>query len=199
MLPLLTGLVLFASCGSDDGESTATSASTASSAGTATSVVETSTSGEATSTTADTLDTSGTVNTTATDATVTTETAATDDTSAASTTETTLAAATESTDVVQGLAAETIGVVVGGSNPARPTFEWTAVTATPVRYQLVVQSADGTPVWAWTGTDTKTVLGGVERPANVEGPTLVGPSRVRVYALADDGSFAGVSPWVAIG
>jgi hypothetical protein len=188
ILPLLAGVVLFASCGGDHDESTATSAATA----TSTAAVETTTSAIATSTTVgDTVEALETDDTLA---------AVTTDTATAETLDPTVteATVTESTDVVQSLATDTIDVVVGGSNPARPTFEWTAPSVSPVRYQLVVQAADGTPLWAWTGTATATVLGGVERPANVEGPTLIGPSRVRVYALADDGSFAGVSPWVAI-
>ena len=181
ILPALAAVtVVFAACGSDD-DATTTSATAVST----TTEVATTTSIAATSTTV-----GETVETAATDATTTTASSA-----VTSTTETTV---TESTDVVQALGAEVIDVTVGGSNPARPTFEWTAPSASPVRYQLVVQTADGTPVWAWTGTDTKTVLGGVERPDNVEGPTLIGPSRVRVYALADDGSFAGVSAWIAI-
>ena len=182
ILPALAAAaVMFAAC-SSDGDATTTTAPVV---GTTTGAASSTTSISATSTTV-----GEPVETAATDATTATASSA-----VTSTTET---AVTESTDAVQALGAEVIDVTVGGSNPTRPTFEWMAPSASAVRYQLVVQTADGTPVWAWTGTDTKTVLGGVERPDNVEGPTLIGPSRVRVYALADDGSLAGVSPWVAV-
>jgi len=90
-----------------------------------------------------------------------------------------------------------VGITVGGDDPTRPTFTWTA-PANAASYQLVVQDATGVPVWGWTGTDTTIVLGGVVRAADAEGPTLTGPSRVRVYAFGADSSPVAVSPWVAL-
>jgi hypothetical protein len=96
---------------------------------------------------------------------------------------------------VPGVAVLTVSV--SGDDQTRPTFSWTA-PANAASYQLVVQDATGAPVWGWAGRDTTVPLGGVARPADAEGPTLVGPSRVRVYAFAADSSAIAVSPWVPL-
>jgi len=90
-----------------------------------------------------------------------------------------------------------VDVAVGGTDVTRPTFTW-APAANAASYQLVVQTADGVPLWAWTGAQTSVVLGGTERAADVEGPTLVGASRVRVYALDAAFTVVAVSGWVAL-
>jgi len=88
-------------------------------------------------------------------------------------------------------------VTVGGTDTTRPTFTWSPPAAA-ASYQLVVQTADGAPLWAWTGSETSVVLGGAERAADVEGPTLAGPSRVRVYAFDAALTLVAVSSWVAL-
>ena len=87
-----------------------------------------------------------------------------------------------------------IDVAATGSDPTRPTFTWAAV-AGATSYELVVHGADGRPVWAWTGASTSVSLGGVERPADAEGPTLTGPSTVRVYAFDATAHLLAISPW----
>ena len=89
---------------------------------------------------------------------------------------------------------EHIEVTVVGDDATRPTFMWTASVAA-ASYQLVVQTEDGTPLWAWTGVETQVLLGGTSRPTDVEGPTLTGPSRVRVYAFDGSNALVGVSSW----
>ena len=88
-------------------------------------------------------------------------------------------------------------VTVAGADRSRPAFTWAAAPGA-ASYQLAVQSADGVPVWAWSGDETSVVLGGAERAADVEGPTLTGPSRVRVYAFDAAFTVVAVSSWVAL-
>ncbi|MCU1395884.1 MAG: hypothetical protein JWM34_4312 [Ilumatobacteraceae bacterium] len=133
-----------------------------------------------------------------TDPTSTTIDTTTPSTDAPTTTTSTTTPTTVPPDALQqlpGLA--TLAVTAAGDDPTRPTFSWAAV-AGAAGYELVVQGADGTPVWAWTGADTSIVLGGADHTGDVEGPTLAGPSRVRVYALAGDQSLVAVSGWVAL-
>ena len=88
-------------------------------------------------------------------------------------------------------------VSVGGTDATRPTFTWVP-PASAASYQLVVQTAEGVPLWAWTGQDTSVVLGGAEQAADVEGPTLTGASRVRVYAFDAAFTVVAVSGWVTL-
>lgn len=102
-------------------------------------------------------------------------------------------------DVLQsrpGTAAITVDVT--GDDPARPTMSWAPVDGA-VSYELAVHDAGGNPVWAWTGADTSVVLGGVERAADAEGPTLDGAGTVRVYALDAGNALVGVSAWTPVG
>jgi hypothetical protein len=114
---------------------------------------------------------------------------------------TTIAAPTTApptTDAIQhlpGVAA--LIVTVAGDDPARPTFSWSA-PAGAVTFQLAVQTADGVPLWGWIGSDSTVVLGGAARSADVEGPTLTGPSRVRVYAFGAGHLLLAVSGWVPL-
>ena len=89
-----------------------------------------------------------------------------------------------------------VEVTVAG-DATRPTFSWSAPDGA-ASYQVAVQTADGAPMWAWTGAETEVVLGGEERPDDVEGPALTGPSRVRVYAFDAAGALVAVSGWVAL-
>ena len=100
--------------------------------------------------------------------------------------------ASDALDQLPGV--EHIEVTVVGNDATRPTFMWTAPAAA-ASSQLVVQTEDGTPLWAWTGVETQVVLGGTSRPTDVEGPTLTGPSRVRVYAFDGSNALVGVSSW----
>lgn len=90
-----------------------------------------------------------------------------------------------------------VAVTVAGTDPTRPTFVWDAV-AGATSYELVVHAGDGTPSWAWTGDATTVPLGGVERGADQEGPTLAGPSTVRVYAFDANAHLVAVSPWTPV-
>lgn len=90
-----------------------------------------------------------------------------------------------------------LDVTTTGADPTRPTFTWAAAPAA-ASYQVFVQTADGAPLWAWIGAETSVVLGGAERAADVEGPTLTGPSRVRVYAFDAALTVVAVSSWVAL-
>lgn len=111
--------------------------------------------------------------------------------------ETTVAPTTTVPDAISQLpGVSPLDATIGGTDATRPTFTWTP-PANATSYQLLVQSADGVPLWAWTGAETSVVLGGVERPADVEGPTLTGPSRVRVYAFDAAFMVVAVSGWVA--
>jgi len=105
---------------------------------------------------------------------------------------------TAAPDALQQLpGVEAVTVTVSGADPSRPTFTWTA-PANAVDYQLVVQDASGTPLWAWTGTGTSIVLGGAERAPEVEGPALTGPGQVRVFAFGADGAVVGSSGWTPL-
>jgi hypothetical protein len=90
-----------------------------------------------------------------------------------------------------------IDLDVSGGDPGRPVFSWDAAGGS--RFELVVRTPDGAPLWAWTGTTTNVVLGGVERPAGAEGPTLLGPAQARVVAFDGAGAPLAASPWVAVG
>ena len=105
---------------------------------------------------------------------------------------------TTASDELQALPGmASIEVTVAGTDPTRPTYSWPA-PAGAASYQLAAQTADGAPLWGWTGTETTVIHGGTERARNVEGPTLVGPSRVRVYAFDAAGQLMAVSAWTAV-
>jgi hypothetical protein len=76
-----------------------------------------------------------------------------------------------------------------------PSFEWEPVRGAR-RYQMTVQDAEGTPIWAWQGTETEVNLGGLqgERPRGVPGPVLTDGSRWAVAAFAS-GEAVAVSGW----
>ena len=93
---------------------------------------------------------------------------------------------------------EPVTVEVTGDDATRPILSWTRPTSATA-FQLVVQTTDGTPMWAWTGATTSVVLGGEARAANVEGPSLATGSRVRVYAFDAAGALVGVSAWTGAG
>lgn len=76
-------------------------------------------------------------------------------------------------------------------------FTWVPVGGT-TGYQLVVHGGDGSPLWAWTGVDTTVPLGGIERSTDQEGPTLTGPSTVRVYAFDASTRLIGISAWTPL-
>lgn len=200
MSTIVTIAILLAGCGSDAPKSASTSTVPPTSAGVAASSPDTvvttaasdSTTVDATAeTTADT--TAPSVITTAATAPATTVAAATPSTDAPTATTTTTPP--DKLQQLPGIAA--LDVTVGGADPARPTFAWVA-PAGAASYQLVVQTADGTPVWGWTGADLGVVLGGIDRPADVEGPTLAGPSRVRVYALDAGNALVAISAWTTL-
>lgn len=90
-----------------------------------------------------------------------------------------------------------IQVTATGADPTRPTFTWAAVAGAS-SYELVVHAGDGSPSWAWTGIETTVPLGGVERATDQEGPTLTGPSTVRVYAFDASTHLVGISPWTPL-
>ena len=180
-----------AACGSDSDKSSSTTAAAVTTAAPTTAVTPAT---EAATTVAETT------------APASTEPATSEPTTAPADTEpdTTVAPTTEppTTTTVPDALSQLPGVSVlevtaAGADATRPTFTW-AAPANATSYQLVVQTADGVPLWAWTGEETSVVLGGAERPADVEGPTLTGPSRVRVYALDAADAIVAVSSWVAL-
>jgi hypothetical protein len=178
-------LVLLAACGGSDDESAP---------GTVT---------ESTTTAAVDTDVDDTVAPVVTDATAatdapTTSTAPVETAAPTTVVETTAPPTTAAPDALQQLpGVETITVTAAGDDPARPTFSWTA-PATAVDYELVVQDAGGTPLWAWTGAEVTVVLGGAARAREVEGPTLTGPSQVRVFAFDATGALVGTSAWTPL-
>jgi hypothetical protein len=90
-----------------------------------------------------------------------------------------------------------VEVRVSGADPTRPTFSWDAVPGAS-GYQVVVHAGDGSPLWAWTGAATSVPLGGAERGADEEGPTLTGPSSVRVYGFEASGRLVAISGWTSL-
>ena len=190
-VPAVLALALTA-CG-DDEESSATTDSVVTT-DPATTTAETAVTPESVSTTPATEPAETTPDTSEPDTTVA-------DTEATTTEPPTTTAAPTTTiapDEIQSLPGMgSVEVTVDGDDASRPVFSWTA-PAEAVSYQLTVQSADGTPVWGWTGGESEIVLGGAARPANVEGPTLVGPSRVRVYAFDAGNVLIAVSAWVPV-
>lgn len=193
--PLAALALVVCSCGRDTTTSAPTSAAVTTAATAAPATTTPATTTPATTTPATTTPATTTP---ATAAPATTAPATTAPASVVTETPTTVAPSTTVPDALQsidGVAA--LQVTVGGADSTRPTFAW-AAPANAVSYQLVVQTSDGTPLWAWSGADTNTVLGGVERAADVEGPTLTGPSRVRVYAFGADSALVAVSGWVGL-
>ncbi|MGH2677634.1 MAG: hypothetical protein ACRDHB_04655 [Actinomycetota bacterium] len=74
-----------------------------------------------------------------------------------------------------------------------PTFEWRRVDGAAV-YRLAVLNADGAVIWAWQGSETSVVLGGVEgRPEGETGPVLTRGSTWSVLAVDGQGRVVGVS------
>lgn len=184
------------SCGSDAAKTKPSVADTTSTAATVTSSSQSP------------ADTTATIATNSTDATDTTETGGSMDTTPATDAPTTTVATTTppteaptttiAPDALQDLPGiMPLSLTAGGTDRGRPTFSWIA-PAGAASYQLIVQAADGTPVWGWTGVETTVPLGGVDRPAEVEGPTLSGPSRVRVYALDAADALIAISGWVSV-
>ncbi|MCU1399983.1 MAG: hypothetical protein JWN62_3092 [Acidimicrobiales bacterium] len=194
MTAIAATAILCAACGSDATKSISTStvpSTSASVAATSPATVDTTPGSSTVDTTVATTDTTLTsVITTAATAPSTTVPATTPATEAPTTT-----APPDKLQQLPGIAA--LDVTVGGTDPARPTFAWTA-PAGAATYELVVQTADGTPVWGWTGADISVVLGGIDRAAEVEGPTLAGPSRVRVYALDAGDALVAISAWTPL-
>lgn len=68
---------------------------------------------------------------------------------------------------------------------SRPRLAWPDV-AGAARYTLVILGSDGTPYWAWSGTDTSTPVGGIDDP-DVAGPWVHEPMTWTVAALDADG------------
>jgi hypothetical protein len=73
-----------------------------------------------------------------------------------------------------------------------PVLEWSPVSEA-AEYRVVVSAADGTPYWAWTGTDAEVELGAGAGPVLTEAMTwyvlafdaegeLLGASRQRAIA-----------------
>lgn len=74
----------------------------------------------------------------------------------------------------------------------RPTFAWESVEGA-VEYSLLVTEANtGRAVWAWRGTDTSVPLG-ADLIEGAEGPRLVAPVLLDVFALDADGVIVAAS------
>jgi hypothetical protein len=80
-----------------------------------------------------------------------------------------------------------------------PTFEWRRVKGAS-GYRLAVPDAGGDALWAWQGTATSVVLGGVaDRPVKGEaGPVLEPWASWSVLAFDRDGSVVAVSSLRAV-
>ena len=66
----------------------------------------------------------------------------------------------------------------------RPAFSWDAVDGA-ASYMLAVLTAEGEPLWAWSGAETTVILGGWPEPpiAEAPGPLLLGPGTWFVVAF----------------
>ncbi len=75
-----------------------------------------------------------------------------------------------------------------------PTFSWTRVRGAST-YLVSVRTKKGSPLWAWSGEETKVRLGD---GLGLAGPRITAPSVVQVFALDADGALVGFSKPVAI-
>lgn len=75
-----------------------------------------------------------------------------------------------------------------------PTFKWKRVDDATT-YRLAVLDADGDAAWAWQGTKTSVVLGGVKNrpPKGEAGPIITDGARWSVVALDADGAVVAAS------
>ena len=84
-------------------------------------------------------------------------------------------------------------------NPVRPRLMWEPIDGA-AEYEVVAFHPDGRPWWAWSGTATEVVLGGVMAPAAVDlgGPQALVGTTWAVLAYDADGQLVAVSPTRAL-
>lgn len=81
-------------------------------------------------------------------------------------------------------------------NGPKPLLAWEAVDGATT-YDVIVNTRDGGPYWAWRGAATQVWLGGheTEPDADTEGPVLVEPMQLTIVATDDSGGLlAAVGP-----
>lgn len=117
-------------------------------------------------------------------------------TSTTSTTTTTSTVPEEPATLFAELAGESIVLLTPATgNGPKPLLAWEPVPGATT-YDLIVNTADGAPYWAWRGTTPQVWLGGsqTEPSPDTEGPVLTGPMLLTVVATDDSGA-----PIAAIG
>ena len=96
--------------------------------------------------------------------------------------------------LLAGELAEVVVATPEHGNPTRPLLGWESVDGA-AEYEVVVFHPDGRPWWAWSGTTTEVVLGGLAAPDVVElgGPTATPGTTWGVFAFDAEGRLLAVS------
>lgn len=125
-----------------------------------------------------------------------TTTAAESTTSAAATTTTTSTVPAATTEFGQLAGTEIVLLTPATGNGPKPLLTWEPVVGAST-YDVIVNTLDGGPYWAWRGATSEVWLGGhePEPDPDTEGPVLVEPMLLTVVATDDSGiPLAGIGP-----
>ena len=117
-------------------------------------------------------------------------------TSAAATTTTTSTVPGATTEFGQLAGTEIVLLTPATGNGPKPLLTWEPVVGAST-YDVIVNTLDGGPYWAWRGATSEVWIGGheTEPDPDTEGPVLVEPMLLTVVATDDSGiPLAGIGP-----